>query len=87
MPNPAAQVEQVVWTLLRGQVDELHRIVNVDEFADLMAVAPEGDRFALRFAGDAEMPGLVQRVLSGELTRSRQIKGAITDWQADWQRA
>jgi hypothetical protein len=42
---------------------------------------------ALRFAGDAELPSLVQRVLSGELRGDKAIKGAITDWQADWQRA
>lgn len=41
----------------------------------------------LRFASDAELPGLVQRVLKGELTEQKAIKAAITDWQADWQRA
>lgn len=41
----------------------------------------------LRFASDAELPGLVQRVLKGELTHQKEIKAAIKDWQADWQRA
>lgn len=41
----------------------------------------------LRFASDAELPELVQRVLKGELTEQKAIKAAITDWQADWQRA
>lgn len=41
----------------------------------------------LRFASDAELPGLVQRVLKGELVAQKAIKAAITDWQADWQRA
>lgn len=41
----------------------------------------------LRFAGDAELPGLVQRVLKGELSHQKDIKAAIKDWQADWQRA
>ena len=40
----------------------------------------------LRFASDAELPGLVQRVLAGELTEQKAIKLAIKDWQADWQR-
>lgn len=41
----------------------------------------------LRFASDAELPALVQRVLKGELTEQKAIKAAIKDWQADWQRA
>ena len=41
----------------------------------------------LRFASDAELPDLVKRVLSGELTEQKAIKAAIKDWQADWQRA
>ncbi|MHB0961613.1 MAG: DUF6526 family protein [Gemmatimonadaceae bacterium] len=41
----------------------------------------------LRFASDAELPELVQRVLKGELTEQKAIKAAIKDWQADWQRA
>lgn len=41
----------------------------------------------LRFASDAELPDLVQRVLKGELVEQDAIKAAIKDWQADWQRA
>ncbi len=37
----------------------------------------------LRFAGDAELPGLMRRVLDGELVGRQQIKAAVTDWQAD----
>ncbi len=42
---------------------------------------------ALRFAGDAELPGLVERTLKGEFATPRDIKAAITDWQADYLRA
>lgn len=42
---------------------------------------------ALRFASDAELPALVARVAKGELVASKDIKAAIKDWQADWQRA
>ena len=42
---------------------------------------------ALRFASDAELPGLVERTLKGEFEKPRDIKRAITDWQADWLRA
>ncbi len=41
---------------------------------------------ALRFAGDAELPGLVKQVLGGQLASQQAIKLAITDWQADFQR-
>lgn len=42
---------------------------------------------ALRFASDAELPALVERALKGEFAKPRDIKAAITDWQADWLRA
>ena len=42
---------------------------------------------ALRFAGDAELPGLVERTLKGEFATARDIKRAITDWQPDFLRA
>jgi Family of unknown function (DUF6526) len=39
----------------------------------------------LRFASDEELPGLVDRSVRENLTRD-QIKRAITNWQADWER-
>ena len=42
---------------------------------------------ALRFACDAEMPGLVREVLEGRLKTSKEIKLRVRDWQADWLRA
>ncbi len=41
---------------------------------------------ALRFAPDAELPGLVRRVLGGELPTQRAIKEAIKDWRPDYER-
>ena len=38
---------------------------------------------ALRFASDAELPGLVDRAVAERLT-SDQIKRAVTDWQGDY---
>ena len=40
---------------------------------------------ALRFASDAELPGLVQDALAQSLSNDA-IKRKITDWQADWLR-
>lgn len=41
---------------------------------------------ALRFASDAEIAGLVQQVLEGKLTTSKEIKMAIKDWKGDYLR-
>lgn len=46
-----------------------------------------GQFIALRFASDEELPGLVRRVVAGELTDQKAIKQAITNWQADYFRA
>jgi len=42
---------------------------------------------ALRFASDAELPTLVERTLTGEFAKPKDIKAAIKDWQPDWLRA
>jgi uncharacterized protein (DUF58 family) len=42
---------------------------------------------ALRFAGDAELPGLARDVLDGKVTEPDAIKRAIQNWKADWLRA
>jgi hypothetical protein len=55
--------------VLRSRVDEL----------------TESQLIALRFASDAEVPGLVQRTLSENLA-AKQIKEAIRDWRPDYWR-
>ena len=41
----------------------------------------------LRFAGDAELPELVERCLRGELTTTDAVKRAIREWRPDFSRA
>lgn len=64
----------------------LRELLPATMHADILKLAPR-QLVALRFASDAELPGLVARVLSGELTEQKPIKNAIKDWQADWFRA
>jgi hypothetical protein len=42
-----------------------------------------GQLVALRFASDAELPGLVRQVLDENLADRREIKKRIREWQAD----
>lgn len=41
---------------------------------------------ALRFASDAELPGLVQKTLSGEFKTNKEIKLAVKYWRGDYLR-
>ncbi len=42
---------------------------------------------ALRFAGDAELPGLARKVLDEKLTDRKTIKKMIQKWEPDYLRA
>jgi Family of unknown function (DUF6526) len=65
----------------------LERILGAAAAADAIAKLPLGRLLALRFASDAELPALVARVLSRELTTNLQVKQAIREWQPDFLRA
>jgi len=57
---------------------------------DLKARIPELTReqlVGLRFACDAELPDLVQKVLAGTLKNATEIKKAVQNWQGDYLRA
>lgn len=58
--------------------------------ADLRLRIPEftvGQLVGLRFAGDAELPGLARKVLDEKLNDRKAIKQLIKDWQGDYLRA
>ena len=46
-----------------------------------------GQLVALRFAGDAELPGLARKVLDEKLMERKAIKQQIKNWRADYLRA
>jgi len=61
------RLREVLPADMRGQID----LLTVEQLV------------ALRFAGDAEMPGLVARVLKDGIDKRKPIKLLIADWQAD----
>jgi Family of unknown function (DUF6526) len=65
----------------------LQRVLGPAAAADALAKLPLGRLIALRFASDAELAGLIARVLSQELSTNRQVKEAIREWQPDLLRA
>ena len=60
----------------------LERLLPAPQFARFGEIAVP-QLVALRFAGDAELPGLVEEVLAGRLVKGEDIKRRIQDWQAD----
>ena len=73
------------------------RVIRLEERLRMERLLPEELRsrieelttdqlIGLRFASDAELEGLVRRVLGGELRDRKSIKRAIENWRADNQR-
>lgn len=74
-----------------------NRLIRLEERLRLQRLLP-GDQLeasarlttrqliALRFASDGELPGLVQRVLAGELAEPKAIKQAVREWRPDYLR-
>ena len=62
----------------------LQRVLPAERHADAARLTL-AQLVALRFASDAELPGLVQDALAQSLSNDA-IKRKITDWQADWLR-
>jgi hypothetical protein len=88
----AALTARVMALAVQDRVIRLEMRLRMRELlpADLQARIPSVTReqcVALRFAGDAELPVLVRKVLAGELKSPADIKRQITQWQPDYLRA
>jgi hypothetical protein len=62
-------------------------VVLPPELRTRIAELPLKHLIGLRFAGDGELPGLVERCLRGELATADAVKRAIRDWRPDFARA
>ena len=74
-----------------------NRLIRLELRLRVAAVAPAlSSRFdqltvsqivGLRFAGDGELAGLIERCLNGQLANGESVKKEIKNWQPDWLRA
>ena len=74
------------------------RVIRVEERIRLAAILPEPLRsriaelsdsqiVGLRFASDAELPGLAKKVLEEKITARAEIKALVVNWRPDYMRA
>ena len=81
------------WMPLRVQ----DRVICLEETLRLERLLPgrsldierlsRGQLIGVRFASDAEVPHLVERILVGELTSRNDVKQAVQHWRPDHSRA
>jgi uncharacterized protein DUF6526 len=64
----------------------LREVLPADLQARILELTPR-QLIGLRFASDAELPELVQRVATGSLGNATDIKKAVRHWQGDYLRA
>ena len=64
----------------------MERLLPADLQARIGDFTP-GQLVALRFASDAELPGLARKVLSDNITQGKAIKQMVRNWRADYLRA
>jgi hypothetical protein len=83
-----------IWTARAMALRAQDRLIRLEERLRLERLLPAdlrgrvvdlktGQLVAIRFAPDDEVPDLMRRILSGELTTQADIKRAIQNWRAD----
>ena len=88
----------VGWYARQFAVTVQDRVIRLEEQLRLARLLPpdlrtrvgeftHGQLIALRFASDAELPSLAQRVLAEKITDRAAIKAIIRDWKPDHLRA
>jgi len=80
------------WMPLRVQ----DRLIGLEETLRLTRLLPDrgqdierlsrGQLIGIRFASDAEVPHLVDRILAGDLVTRDDVKQAVQHWRSDHQR-
>jgi hypothetical protein len=85
-----AYISRVYITRLQDRIIKLEMRYRIDRLLSdaqraTYATLSKPQIVALRFASDAELPGLVERSARERLS-SRDIKQAIKDWQGDFDR-
>jgi hypothetical protein len=75
-----------------------NRVIRLEERMRLERLLPQdlkpriaeftcGQLVAMRFAGDAELPGLARKVLTDQIQSGKAIKQMVQTWRADYLRA
>ncbi|HEX4494253.1 MAG TPA: DUF6526 family protein [Thermoanaerobaculia bacterium] len=90
----AAALGLLGWYLRTFPLRAQDRVIRLEEILRLERLLPAdlktrisdlrtNQLIALRFASDAELPGLTREVLDGKITGSSEIKKRIQSWRAD----
>ena len=73
--------------VIRNEMHARLRAVLPPALASRISELSVGQLVAMRFAPDAELPELTEKVLTGNIQDKKAIKRMIRQWQADHQRA
>ena len=87
MPVGRLQILKVQDRLIRLEEELRYERLLSESAAREAAKFRLGQKLALRFASDEELPDLVARTAAGEFRKNKEIKQAIKNWRGDHHRA